>query len=141
MKVLKSLFLISFLILVLTSCNKEGKGGSSTIEGHVKVNLYLINSIADTVILVNNYVAKDEKVYIIYGENTTFDDDTKTTYNGKFKFDYLYKGNYTIYTYSECIFHLEDCPSGKNTVIQKIVINKDNETVTVPEITINKYIK
>jgi len=77
----------------------------------------------------------------LYGDNTTFDDDTKTTYNGKFKFDYLYKGNYTIYTYSECIFHLEDCPSEKNTILEKVVINKDNETVSVPEIIINKYIK
>jgi len=132
------LFYILVLIMFLTfSCSKEGKGGSATINGNIEIRL--INKL--TLDTLATYKAPDEKVYIVYGDNETFDDDTKTTYNGKYKFNYLYKGNYTIYAYSECILHLDSCPAEVKAVIKKIDVTTTNGTVEIPTITINKYFK
>ena len=131
------LFLMILFFIVITSCNKEGKGGAATIQGKIQVKL--INKITfDT---LTTYDAPDERVYIVYGENETFNDDTKTSYNGNYKFDYLYKGNYTIYAYSECILHLDSCPAEIKAVIQNVKINSNKENIDVPTITINKYFK
>lgn len=138
MKTIKILFSIFILVAIISSCNKEGKGGSSTIEGtvvidHTKRYAYKKDSI------YTNYTAKDEKVYIIYGDNPTFDDDTRTTYNGNFKFDYLYKGEYTIYTYSECFYDIDSCTDETITILNSVTIKADNETVTLDTVHLAKY--
>lgn len=129
--------LIVISVFFFVSCEKEGKGGSAIIEGKIEVRL--INKI--TLDTLTTYLAPDEKVYIIYGENETFDDDTRTTHNGKFQFNYLYKGDYTIYAYSECILHLDSCPAEIKAEIKKITINSNKETINIPSIIINKYFK
>lgn len=137
MQNLKQYLFFIFIFLSIYSCNKEGKGGSATIEGNIVVRL--INKVtSDT---LTTYNAPDERVFIVYGENETFDDDTKTTYNGKFKFDYLYKGKYTIYAYSECVLHLDSCPAKINAVIETIEVTSKKETKEVATIIINKYFK
>jgi len=136
----KTLLYFTALILLLLSisnCNKAGKGGSASITG--KVLIHLINQ--TTLDSLTTYEAQDERVYIIYGDNKTFDDDTKTTYNGNFKFNYLYKGEYTIYSYSECLLHLEDCPGETEVILNEVTIDSDSKNVETPTITIKKYIK
>ncbi|MBK9456483.1 MAG: hypothetical protein IPO24_13285 [Bacteroidetes bacterium] len=56
--------------------------------------------------MYQEYYSPDEKVFIVYGDNTAFDDEVSTAYDGTYKFEYLRKGLYTIYVYSDCIL----CP-------------------------------
>ena len=137
MKIIQATLLILISAIFLIACNKEGKGGSATIKG--KVIVQLINEITfDT---LTTYEAQDEKVYIIYGNGDVYGDDTRTTYNGNYEFDFLYQGDYTIYTYSECLLHLENCPGETETMVELVNITSASKTVTVPTITIKKYIK
>lgn len=136
---MKHLFIIiiGVIVLLLSACAKEGKGGAATIEGKVKVRL-IKETTLDT---LTTFDAQDEDVYIIYGDNLTFDDDVKTTYNGNFKFDYLYKGDYTVYVYSECTFLIDSCPNETEAILETITIDKARQEIDLGEIVINKYIK
>lgn len=136
---MKQLVLIVFgvLILAFSACSKPGNGGAATIAGTVTVRL-IKESTLDT---LTTFDAQDERVYLIYGENNTFDDDTRTTYNGNFNFYYLFPGDYTIYVYSDCTFLIDECPNESTAIVQNISIGKARETVDLGEIIINKYIK
>ncbi len=116
--------LLMLVAVAFQSCKKvEGEGGSSSITGKIIANK--VNS-AGTVIAT--FDAADHDVYIIYGEGgTVHDDKVETSYDGNFEFNYLEKGNYTIYTYEDC----NTCPSGKNTIIKTVEITKAKEIVSV----------
>jgi len=94
--------IITILLIALTfvtvSCKKPaGEGGNSTITGSVHVTNY--NS---TFTAVNNdYPGADLDVYIIYGDDVTYGNKTKTDPNGIFEFKYLRKGTYRVYVYSK----------------------------------------
>ena len=89
---------VFFLVLTLfTSCKKDpGKGGTASIQGKVWVRQY--DSFFST--LDFSYWAQDENVYIIYGDNLGYSDNTSTDFEGNFFFPNLYKGSYRIFTYS-----------------------------------------
>ena len=91
----KYIFLISLVTVVLFSCTKEeGEGGRSSITGKV----YMSDITGGN---QGEYDAPDYDVYIIYGkDNTVYDDDMKTNYDGTFEFKNLRKGSYTIYVYT-----------------------------------------
>ncbi len=83
--------------LILTSCKKEpGIGGNSSIQGHIDVHHYN----ASFSQLLGIYPAADHYVYIVYGSHNGYDKRIKTDYDGNFEFNYLYPGDYSIYTYS-----------------------------------------
>ena len=92
-------FILRLLVIILfSSCRKEeGIGGNCGIMGTVTVRKYdpTFN------ILIDTYPATDEDVFIQYGDATGVSDNTSTDYNGIFKFEYLYPGNYTIWVYSK----------------------------------------
>lgn len=136
---MKHLLIVSlgFIVLALSACTKEGEGGAASITGKVMVRLINENTL-DT---LTTYEAQDERVYLIYGDNTSYDDDTRTTYNGNFKFDYLYKGDYTVYVYSECTFLLDDCPNETKAIVESVSISKASEDLDLGEIIIDKYTK
>jgi len=108
------------VLFLLASCSKvEGPGGSSSIVGKIHVEVY---DVANN--LINEYDAPDEDVYLIYGEDDTFyDDDVKTSYDGTFEFKYLQKGSYQLFVYQDC----NSCPSGKEAVIVDVEIT-DNKS-------------
>jgi uncharacterized protein (UPF0333 family) len=116
-------------IALFPSCKKvEGEGGSSSIIGKIIANKY--NSGGT---LISTYDAQKQDVFIIYGEGSTVQDDkVETSYDGNFKFEFLEKGKYTIYTYEKC----STCPSGDQAVIRTIEISKAKETVNVGTIEI-----
>ena len=66
-------------------------------------------------------------VYIIFGDDIGYGQRVKTNYNGEFEFKYLYKGHYSVYTYS-LDSTLTD-PSGKVAVIKELEISSKNEDV------------
>lgn len=90
--------LIFLSLLLLFSCSKEeGTGGSSSIYGKVLVKDY--NS-AFTV-LQEEYYGPELDVYIVYGDDKSYSDRTRTSYDGTYEFKYLRKGNYQVFAYSK----------------------------------------
>ena len=88
-------------ICLFNSCNKdEGIGGSSSLEGYVYNIIHYDNNLS---FRTETIPAAKEDVYIIFGENQDdyFGKDTEADNNGLYRFDYLRKGNYIIFAYSE----------------------------------------
>jgi hypothetical protein len=95
-------FLFLFLgLLLFSACNKdEGLGGSSSLEGYV----YQIEHSDDNFSFqTDTFPAVKKDVYLIFGnnENDYFGDDVETDKNGLYRFDYLRKGSYIVYSYAE----------------------------------------
>jgi hypothetical protein len=127
-----SLILSTFVLSIGVSCKKDaGEGGNSTLYGKVYVKDY--NS--TFTLLEDEYYAPDEDVYIIYGNDRSYGDHIKTTYNGNYEFKYLRPGTYHIYAYSK------DSSSQTNAVIpiiRDVEITGRKQEVEVPEIVILK---
>lgn len=88
------------VILGVTACGKEpGEGGRAEIRGRVVEQRYN-NNTGQPVGPV--YAVPERQVYIIYGDGTFHDDDVRTGPDGTFRFPWLRKGDYTVYTISEC---------------------------------------
>lgn len=129
--------LIVYFILALTfffgtySCKKNaGPGGSSSISGVVHVFRY--DGAGN---LLTEYDAHEEDVYIIYGDgSTTHDDRVKTSYDGTFKFDYLEKGEYHIFVYTDSVAS----PSGKGIVLNTVEITEKKSSTLMDTIYIEK---
>ncbi|MDR2621874.1 MAG: hypothetical protein LBC48_04745 [Dysgonamonadaceae bacterium] len=111
MKYSLPLFLGLFL---LSACNQdEGLGGSSSLEGYV----YQIEHSDDNFSFqTDTFPAVKKDVYLIFGDNATdyFGDDVETDNHGLYRFDYLRKGNYIVYSYSEY-------PDGRKAAISQNV--------------------
>jgi hypothetical protein len=128
---MKRILILCLVCCSLFSCSKyEGQGGAATIKGIVIEQKY--NSLGN---IIASYPAPDQDVYIIYGtENSFYDDDIKTSFDGSFEFRYLRKGNYKIFVYEDCI----TCPSGKKEVLKQVEITDKNQFLTLDTIYIKK---
>lgn len=126
-----SSFLLS--IFILSSCSKdEGVGGNSAIEGRVWVTD--VNQASG--LTIESYPAKGKRVYIIYGDGEYPSDDIRTNYDGKFKFDFLTEGKYTVYVFSDC----DSCAGGETTVLKDVEITDDEMTIQTGDLEIIKLI-
>jgi len=128
---------IFVLIAVFTgsiySCSQqEGIGGNSNIKGKIMVNYY--NDDFSLLLSDKPVPAKDEDVYIIYGNDSTIGDKTTTSYTGDFEFTYLWPGKYKIYYYTKDSTGIYP---DKIEKVKSITLGK-NETVTTENLTINK---
>lgn len=127
--------LVILITLLFSSCEKsEGPGGTSTIAGKIWVENYYQTS----EILLGEYWAEEEDVYLIYGNDTIYSDDTKTNYDGTYRFQYLNNGTYTIFAYSDDTAKTSLSPSGRIPIMQTVTIKNQGSTVIVPDITIRK---
>lgn len=122
-----------FIAFALISCEKdEGKGGTSSISGKVLLRQYNSNF----TILLEQYYASDEDVFIVYGNDVVYGDKTSTNYDGTFRFDYLREGNYTIFAYSE---DSANFPTRHEIpVIRQVNITGKNQDLVVSPIVILK---
>lgn len=132
---MKKTFLIVLIGVLVSSCTKkEGEGGSATIKGFVyeyKINAFSLDTTA-------RYAAADQDVYIIYGnEDTFYDDNIKTSYDGSIVFPYLQKGSYTVFVYEDCPVSAT-YPSGKKEILVPVEITKKNQTIDLDTIDILK---
>ena len=120
-------------LIFLVGCSKEpGVGGKNSIEGVIIIEEY----IDGTELFVVDYPAPEERVYIIYGDNAYYADETRTNYDGSFRFEYLYKGDYSIFVYSECLA----CPGGVEPKFMDIELKERKEEFLADTIYIKKYI-
>ena len=119
--------------MVFSCAKTEGPGGQATIKG--KVTIDNINVLGTT---INTYDAQEENIYINYGDlDNTFDDDVKTSHDGTFEFNYLNKGNYEIFLYSDCI----SCPKGQDSLIKiEVTIGERSEEIDLGNITTANFI-
>ncbi len=132
----KSIPAIALLLLmssILFSCKKgPGEGGTSSITGYVHVTRY--NS---TFVVVDTmFDGSDEDVFIIYGDDVSFGERTRTNPEGKFEFKYLREGDYKIYVYSEG--NRDTFPSGSYAVYKDVEITKKKQTVDAGTFEIKK---
>lgn len=96
---MKKIFILTLAMIagVTIACKKPaGEGGTSTIRGNIYVKNY--NSNFST--LLGQYPGADVDVYIIYGNDATYGERTRSGPDGVFEFKYLRKGNYKVYAYS-----------------------------------------
>jgi len=125
-------YLALIIILTLFSCKEEGEGGKNDIEGYIitqEVN-------ASTLEVVDEYPAFEENVYIIYGDNGYHADVYITSIDGHYFFDNLYKGDYSIFVYSDCL----DCDNGEETVFKYFELKNRRENFMVDTIYRTKYV-
>lgn len=123
---LLSVILVAITILGISSCAKEpGTGGLATIRGKVKA--YDVNLFGDK---VDSAYLADLKVFISYGDHTWVDNDVRTSYTGEFAFEWLQKGDYTIWTVNDC----NGCPLDKKADTLRVQIDKKRETVEVRDL-------
>jgi len=112
---MRNLIIICAVIFGFMACDKvAGEGGTSIIEGQV-YKLYTSEIVVNELDSFGNdttykiidtlYYQLDEgeDVYIIYDDNEgdIYDDKFKTDYQGRYRFEYLRKGEYTIYTHAD----------------------------------------
>jgi hypothetical protein len=121
-------FLFLLLSVIAFSCSKEpGEGGSSTIYGKIIAHNYN----AEFTNLKGIYPAADEDVFIIYGDDRSYSERVRTSYEGIYEFKYLRPGDYTIYAYSKD--STLTMASEMYAVIRKVKIDDNKQTVQVED--------
>lgn len=121
------------MTLCFYSCEKPaGEGGTSEING--KVTYFTISYNAQTSSNDTTYYPKSGKdVFIIYSNNEDdlFDDKTETDWNGNFKFQYLRKGDYIIYTYVDSV--VVNDVTYDHPVFNHVNISENNSSISLEE--------
>ena len=129
-----------FLLLIGTlfsACKKEaGEGGTSVIEGKV-YKLYTYQTSQGQIDTIYYQLDAGKDVYIIYSddEGAIYDDDFETDFNGRYRFEFLRKGYYTLYTYADSsdVNTTYDYP-----VFRHIEIDANNTTYKIEDFVIEK---
>ena len=136
---MRNLLIICAIAIGFTACEKQsGEGGTSVIEGQVYKIFTFQNP--TTGAWDTSYFQLDagRDVFIIYSNDNTelYDDKFDTDYNGKYHFEYLRKGEYTIYTYADST----DNSNVKHEypVFKQITISSNNSTNSVGDFIIEK---
>jgi|TARA_B110000908_G_C10218071_1_gene433795 hypothetical protein len=136
---MKNFLIICIVACGFIACEKDaGEGGTSVIEGQVSKIHTFQNSSTGAMDTLYYQMDSGKDVFIIYSDNETemYDDEFETDYNGKYHFEYLRKGKYTIYTYADSIDNSNvkyDYP-----VFKQITISSDNSTITVDDFIVEK---
>lgn len=127
---LRLFFIMLLFTQALMSCElTPGGGGTSTITG--KVYLKEVNSSG---IVTAEYYVAEENVYILYDEDSIYDESTKTSFNGEYQFPFLRRGTYKIFAYTDV-----NTISGVQAPVSVTVEITDNhQTVEAPDIIIEK---
>ena len=129
---MNKIIVVFALCAAFGSCKKqEGEGGKASIAGKVYESQYDHNGK-----LINRAAAADKKVYIVYGDNAVFDNETRTFIDGAYLFNYLREGNYSIYAFSDC----NTCPSGTLSKLVDVEITGKKEKIAAADLETVKYV-
>ncbi|HQV50628.1 MAG: hypothetical protein IPF95_18160 [Flavobacteriales bacterium] len=121
--------------LLFSACSKDpGEGGKAEVQGTIFQQEY--NKNTGLIVGVPIPVA-EQRVYIRYGDDTFASDDTRTEPDGTYRFPWLRKGSYTVYTYSEC--QENTCDGNQYPIYSTVEIGSRKEVVQVPLITVKWY--
>jgi len=133
------IFILLISVFTFSSCEKEaGEGGTSSIIGSVyKISTYY-NVMTQEVDTISYQLDSGKDMYIIYSDNESdfYDDKIETSWNGQYRFDFLRKGDYIIFTYADSTDALNisyDYP-----IFKHIKIEANNSTYTLSDFVINK---
>ena len=136
---MKNSIYILFFLLLVCSCEKEaGEGGTSSIVGSVyKISTYY-NVLTQQNDTVYYQLDSGEDIYIIYSEdeNDFYDDNIETNWNGQYRFDYLRKGDYTVFMYADSTDNLN--VSYDYPIFYHLTIEENNATYSLPDFVIEK---
>jgi len=135
---MKNILFICAIAIGFTACKKtEGEGGTSVIEGQV-YKIYTFQATTGEWDTTYFQLDAGKDVFIIYGDDKSevYDDKFETDYNGKYHFEYLRKGDYTLYTYA-------DSTDNSNVkyefpVFKHVTITSKNSTNKVADFVIEK---
>lgn len=129
---MRKIVIVGLGLMLMFACSKDpGEGGKNTIEGVIIMQEF--SDVNGQFII--DYPALEERVYIIYGDNAYFADETRTNFDGTFRFPFLYKGDYQIFVYSDCLA----CPSGQEAIFIDVELTERKETFVTDTIFIKKY--
>jgi len=145
---MKNFLIICALAIGFTACEKDaGEGGTSVIEGQVyKIHTFQ-NSLTGEMDTLYYQLDSGKDVFIIYSANETgvYDDKFETDYNGRYHFQYLRKGDYTIYTYTDSTQSMPDPAIPADNLVEydypifkHIKISSNNSDNSVEDFVIEK---
>ena len=122
-------------VLLLAACTKQaGEGGAGRVHGRVVKEIRLVMSNPGTV--VASYAAPDEEVWIQYGESLSPDDRVHTNYDGEFEFEFLRRGEYTVYVYSEDTTGAQNVSPDRMAIKRRFTIDGRKDAIDLGDITI-----
>lgn len=126
-------FMLMLLLISFMSCKKPaGEGGTSSISGKIIVEDWN----ASFTIKNSTYPGYDEDIYIIYGNDVSYGDRIRATYDGRFEFKYLRKGDYRIYVYSND--NTLKSKSGDTVFVRTVTITDRKQKIEIDPIVIYK---
>ena len=140
---MKNFLIICAIAIGFTACEKDaGEGGTSVIEGQVyKIHTFQ-NSSTGAMDTLYYQLDSGKDVFIIYSDNETgvYDDKFETDYNGRYHFEYLRKGDYTLYTYADSTVDISSTIELKYEypIFKHIKINSNNSDNSVEDFVIEK---
>jgi hypothetical protein len=140
---MKKLVLFLSLLISFSSCEKEaGEGGTSVIQGQVyKIHTFQNFTTGEWDTLYYQLDAGKD-VFIIYSNNEegVYDDKFETDYNGRYRFEFLRNGDYTLYTYTDSTVEISSTFDIKYEypVFKHIKISSNNSENFVDDFVIEK---
>tara|TARA_B100001105_G_C22286494_1_gene397658 strand:+ start:85 stop:549 length:465 start_codon:yes stop_codon:yes gene_type:complete len=152
---MKKIAIILIFVIGFSACKKEaGEGGTSVIEGVVyKIHTYesviteldSLGNIDTTYKVIDTlYYQLDagKDVFIIYSnkEEGVYDDKFEADYNGRYRFEFLRNGDYTLYTYADSTVEISSTISIKYEypIFKHIKISAKNSENFVDDFIIEK---
>jgi hypothetical protein len=96
-RLLRAAFLFLSCMIMQACTPDEGRGGYAQIAGVVMVRDW--NS--SFTLIQDTFPAMDERIYLIYGDEGVPGTDQRTSFDGRYRFDQLHPGHYTVYAYSD----------------------------------------
>lgn len=124
----KHILFLTLVVLLAAACKKgPGEGGKTSIIGKVWEQKYILTFHDST----NDHWATEQDIYIVFGDELAYGNRTRTGPDGLFEFQYLRKGSYTIYVYS-------DSTTSLKTAIKKQIDIPKSGTSDIGTFTIKK---
>lgn len=122
-------------VLLLAGCAKQaGEGGAARVHGRVVKEIRLVMTNPGTA--VTSYPAPDEEVWIQYGESVSPDDRVFTNYDGEFEFEFLRRGDYTVYVYSQDTTGTAGVSPDRMPILRTFTIDGRKDEIDLGDITI-----
>lgn len=128
MKKYKLIFVLLPFLFFSSCINEEGEGGTAVVDGYIHKVIHPDGTYklkADTV------VGARTNVFIMYGDKKPYGDKMDTGADGYFRFEYLTKGDYTIFAYNKY-------PDGSEEAVYEKVTVKRGQTATIKDIYIHE---